>query len=530
MCGSINEMHMKRPSLSLALLLLIPLCASLQPTLAHNQGGQNAPDAVKQDDAALRARVMQILKEVPLIDGHNDVPWQYRRRVNLHVDQIDFRDTTKLDPPMHTDLTRLRAGGLGGQFWSVYVPAPGAPGTRAERGSGGTESGRGTASRGDAATSTRPREGAAPVTTQPATAPVNDSAREVQTVFEQIDFVHRLAAKYPDNLELALTADDVVRIHREGKIASMMGMEGGHSIGNSLAVLRQLHSAGARYMTLTHSRNTRWADSANDEPVNDGLSKFGEEVVREMNRLGMLVDLSHVSPATMHDALNISEAPVIFSHSSAKAITDNPRNVPDDVLLRLKENGGVIMVTFFPAYLTNTLTEHGEREREAVRQLREQYADPAQAEELELAIEKWRVDNPAPWPKLSDVADHIDHVRKVAGIDHIGIGSDFDGMPPGPVGLEDVSKYPDLFVELLKRGYTDEDIKKIAGENVLRAMREVEKAAARLQKERPASDATLEELDTAGEMMTPADGDSASDSLPGERMSDSMDEDDPPGT
>jgi membrane dipeptidase len=326
----------------------------------------------------------------------------------------------------------------------------------------------------------------------------------VQTVFEQIDFVHRLAAKYPQHLEIALTADDVVRIHGEGKIASMMGMEGGHSIGNSLGVLRQLYAAGARYMTLTHSRNTRWADSSNDEPVNDGLSKFGEEVVREMNRLGMLVDLSHVSPATMHDALNVSEAPVIFSHSSALARTNNPRNVPDDVLKRLKENGGVVMVTFFPAYVSDALTEHGTREREAMRQLREQYTDPAQAEELELAIEKWREENPAPWPTLSMVADHIDHVRDVLGIDHIGLGSDYDGMPPGPVGLEDVSTYPNLFVELLKRGYSDEDIKKIAGLNVLRVMREAEKTAARLQKERPPSDATLEELDTAGEMMVPA--------------------------
>lgn len=517
MCSSINEMHMKRPPLFFALLLFIALCAGLQ-AFAQNPGNQNAPDDARQDDAALRARVMQILREVPLIDGHNDVPWQFRRRVNLHVDQIDFHDTTRLDPAMHTDLKRLRAGGLGGQFWSVYVPAPGALATRAVAASP-RDAGGGSAPASTTRPTTRPRQSAAsqrdagrsgtsataPTILPGASASSTDSAREVQTVFEQIDFVHRLAAKYPDDLEIALTADDVVRIHKQGKIASMMGMEGGHSIGNSLGVLRQLHAAGARYMTLTHSRNTRWADSANDEPANDGLSKFGEEVVREMNRMGMLVDLSHVSPATMHDALNISEAPVIFSHSSAKAVTDNPRNVPDDVLVRLKENGGVIMVTFFPAYLTTALTEHGEREREAMRELREQYADLAQAEELELAIEEWRKQNPAPWPKLSDVADHIDHVRKVVGIDHIGIGSDFDGMPPGPVGLEDVSKYPDLFVELLKRGYSDEDIRKIAGENVLRVMREAEKVAARLQKERPASDATLEELDTAGEMLVPAE-------------------------
>lgn len=471
------------------LLLPIALSTALIPQLTVGPTPAVSPfqsPEAAQVEPQLRARVMRILKEVPLIDGHNDVPWQYRRRVNLHVDQIDFHDTTKLDPPMHTDLARLRAGGLGGQFWSVYVPAPGAQAApRQER-------------------TSRPASRSAPATTQTAMAAMTDSSREVQTVFEQIDFVHRLAAKYPDRLEVALTADDVVRIHREGKIASMMGMEGGHSIGNSLAVLRQLYAAGARYMTLTHSRNTRWADSANDEPVNEGLSKFGEEVVREMNRLGMLVDLSHVSPATMHDALAVSEAPVIFSHSSALGRTNNPRNVPDEVLARLKENGGVVMVTFFPAYVSDALTEHGNREREAMRVLREQYADPAQAEQLEQATERWREENPAPWPTLSMVADHIDYVRAVAGIDHIGLGSDFDGMPPGPVGLEDVSKYPDLFVELLRRGYSDEDIGKIAGLNVLRVMRKAEEVAARLQKQRSPSDATLEELDAAGEMLVPA--------------------------
>jgi membrane dipeptidase len=493
---------------TLVTLLCIP---GAQATLGRYQDNRHAPDT-PADDSALRARVMQILKQVPLIDGHNDVPWQYRRRVNLHVDQIDFHDTTKLDPPMHTDLTRLRAGGLGGQFWSVYVPAPGAAATRRQaaaspRGASSDRAARDGAPRTPAASprdAGQTRGGAAATTSSsPAGAPA-DSAREVQTVFEQIDFVHRLAARYPDHLEIALTADDVVRIHKEGKIASMMGMEGGHSIGNSLGTLRQLYAVGARYMTLTHSRNTRWADSANDEPVNGGLSRFGEEVVREMNRLGMLVDLSHVSPATMHDALDVSEAPVIFSHSSALGRTNNPRNVPDDVLKRLKENGGVAMVTFFPAYVSDALTQHSAQEREAMARLREQYADAAQEEELELAIEKWQAQNPAPWPTLSMVADHIDHVREVAGIDHIGIGSDFDGMPPGPVGLEDVSKYPDLFVELLKRGYSDQDIRKIAGENILRVMREAERVAARLQSERPPSDATLEELDTAGEMIVPA--------------------------
>jgi len=430
---------MKTSILLFALLLSLPLCMSPQATLARSEPQQQAP--APQDDQALRQRVMQILEETPLIDGHIDVPWQYRRRVNLHIDQIDFHDTTKLDPPMHTDLARLEQGGLGGAFWSVYVPAPTTPTTPTTRpvaaslrdagGRGGTN-----------APSTLPSE------------PPTDPAHAVLTVFEQIDFVHRLAAKYPDHLEIARTADDVVRIHGEGKIASMMGMEGGHSIGNSLAALRQLYGAGARYMTLTHSRNTRWADSANDEPVNDGLSKFGEEVVREMNRLGMLVDLSHTARETMVDAIRVSAAPVIFSHSSARAVTDHARNVPDDVLKLLPANGGIVMITF----VTGFIGKDGDA-------------------------------------TLAQAADHIEHVRRIAGIDHVGIGSDFDGIQSTPIGLEDVSKYPALTAELLRRGYSEGDVQKVLGQNVLRVMRDVERTAATLQKERPPSTATIESLD-----------------------------------
>jgi membrane dipeptidase len=411
--------------------------------------------ALAQDEATdeeLRARVMRILREVPLIDGHNDTPWQYRGRVRNHVDQIDFRDTTSLDPPMRTDLARLRAGGVGGQFWSVFIPV----GVR------GGEPG------------------------------------DVKTVLEQIDLVRRLAAKYPDDLEVALTADDVVRIHGQGKVASMMGMEGGHSIENSLPALRALYDAGARYMTLTHGKNTLWADSATDEPIHGGLTEFGREVVREMNRLGMLVDLSHVSPETMHDALDVAEAPVIFSHSSARAVCDHLRNVPDDALERLPENGGVVMVCFLVYYVSEEARMWDVAQREEETRLRALYADPDDDPLVREGLEEWKAANPMTNATLSQVADHIDHIRAVAGIDHIGIGSDFDGMPSGPEGLEDVSCYPALFVELLKRGYSENDIAKIAGLNVLRVMRECEQAAARLRAQRPPSDALMEELDRPG--------------------------------
>lgn len=394
------------------------------------------------------AHVMALLEQTPLIDGHNDVPGQYLRRARNHVADIDFHDTRDLG--MHTDLTRLRAGGLGGQFWSVYIPAS----------DNGFEPG------------------------------------DARRVLIQMDLVKRLAARYPDHLEMAYTADDVVRIHRAGRIASMMGMEGGHAIEDSLAVLRQLYDAGARYMTLTHSRNTNWADSATDEPEHGGLTEFGREVVREMNRTGMLVDLSHVSAETMHDALDVAAAPVIFSHSGAFAVAQSPRNVPDDVLARVRENGGVVMVVFLVEYVSEELRQYREAhraERDRLRALHE--GQPDAAEKVAAALREYEAANPPPVATVQRVADHVDHIRRVAGIDHIGIGSDYDGMRGAPEGLEDASKYPNLFVELMARGYSDEDLRKIAGLNVLRVMRECEAIAERLQRERPASDALIDELD-----------------------------------
>ncbi|MCB1035529.1 MAG: dipeptidase, partial [Acidobacteria bacterium] len=364
-------------------------------------------------------QVREILRQVPLVDGHNDVPWQYRQRVSNHLDQIDLAgDTTSLDPPMHTDIPRLRKGGVGGQFWSVFVPAD-LPGPEAAR-----------------------------------------------ATFEQIDLVHRLVRRYPQDLELALTAADVRRIHAQGRVASLIGMEGGHSIANSLGVLRQLYAVGARYMTLTHSENVDWADSSTDAPEVGGLSPFGREVVREMNRLGMLVDLSHVSPAVMHQALDVTQAPVIFSHSSAFALTAHPRNVPDDVLKRLPENGGVVMVTFVPAFVSEPVRQYWAAYQAEEKRFEALY--PGAPDKAKAALEAWREANPSPMATLSDVADHVDHLVKEAGVDHVGIGSDFDGIRFTPEGLGGADAYPDLLAELLRRGYSAEDAGKIAGGNVLR--------------------------------------------------------------
>ena len=350
---------------------------------------------------SLAARAAALHKAVPLIDGHNDYPWALREHnAGRDLDTLDIRMP---QPKLHTDIARLRQGGVGGQFWSVYIPAT---------------------IQGPAA---------------------------IRATLEQIDVVHRMMRKYPDTFELATTAADIERIFKSGRIASLIGMEGGHSIDNSLAALRMFHAIGARYMTLTHSTNVRWADSGTDKPVANGLTVFGEEVVREMNRLGMLVDLSHTSPDTMRDAIRVSAAPVIFSHSDARALNDHGRNVPDDVLALLRANGGIVMVTFVPGFL--------------------------------------RADGKA---TLADVANHMDHIRKVAGPDHVGIGGDFDGITAVPAGLEDVSKYPALTMELLRRGWPDEDVRKALGLNVLRVMRRAEAVAAQLQKQRPPSVATIE--------------------------------------
>ena len=375
----------------------------------------------------------RLLKQVPLIDGHNDVPWQYRKRTSNDFSALDLaHDTAELQPAMHTDIPRLRAGGVGGQFWSVYVPTK------------------------------------------------LSGAEAVQATLEQIDVVHRLCARYPETFELALMADDVERIHRKGRIASLIGMEGGHSINNSLATLRMMYRLGARYLTLTHVKNTDWADAAGDVAKHGGLTPFGEDVVREMNRLGMLVDLSHVTDDTMRDALRVSKAPIIFSHSNARACCDHVRNVPDDVLRLTATNGGVVMVCFLPSYVNEVDRKDAELAKVERDRLMELHGEDVA--KVNAGMAEWRKTHPgSDAATLSDVADHIDHIRKVVGVDHIGVGGDFDGFTGGVKGLEDVSKYPDLLVELLRRGYSKDDIKKIAGLNVLRALRGAERVAKELQ-------------------------------------------------
>jgi len=395
---------------------------------------------------ALNTRIDHILTEAPLIDGHNDLPYQYQERAKDHLAQIDIRqDQSKLTPPLHTDIARLRQGRLGGQFWSVYVPA------------------------------------------------TLKGADAVRATLDQIDVVHRLVALYPDTFELARTADDIVRIHRSGKIASLIGMEGGHSIGNSLAVLREMYALGARYMTITHFENNDWADSATADPAHNGLTPFGKLVIAEMNRLGMLVDCSHIAPKTMHDILDVTAAPVIFSHSSARALVDHPRNVPDDVLRRLEQNDGVVMVTFVPGFSSEKVRAHGAAHDAEQARLKTVYI--GQPDKVKAALAEWDKANPAPRATVQDVADHIDHVVKVAGAAHVGFGADLDGITTTPEGLESVADYPKVFAELIRRGYTDEQLKGLAGLNVLRVMRKAEAVAARLQKERSASDARIDEVD-----------------------------------
>jgi membrane dipeptidase len=363
------------------------------------------PTSVSGQDAHME-RALRVLSTTPLIDGHNDLPWAIREsEVAPHDVEAPAHDL-RAGTPFHTDLARLGEGHVGGQFWSVYIPYEA----------------------------------------------VEEGAAKVQ--LEQIDIAHQIIEKYPEALELALTPSDVEVAFGKGRVASMLGMEGGHAIENSLGALRAYYDMGVRYMTLTHNGTLDWADSCCDEPRHGGLSEFGREVVREMNRMGMLVDVSHTSTETMHDVLDVAEAPVIWSHASARGVRDHPRNVPDDVLRRLPENGGVVMVTFVPGFLTEN--------EEAT---------------------------------IGDVADHVEHIARVAGVDHVGVGSDFDGIDSTPVGLEDVSTFPALFAELSRRGWTEEDLAKLAGENVLRAWRKAEAVARILQRQRPPSTKTIEELD-----------------------------------
>jgi membrane dipeptidase len=389
------------------------------------------PGSDPADTSGLIQRARALHKQTPLIDGHNDYPMALRDKAQRNLELLDI---SQAQPSIMTDIPRLRAGGVGGQFWSVYVSAD------------------------------------------------LMGQQAVTATLEQIDIVHRMMRKYPGTFELALTADDVERIFKSGKIASLIGMEGGHSIDNSLGTLRMFSRLGARYMTLTHAKNTAWADSATDDPKVGGLSPFGEAVVREMNWLGMLVDLSHVSPATMEDAIRVSVAPVIFSHSAARALNDVPRNVPDDILRLLPKNGGVVMVTFVPGFLSPQAAVWNKLQTAEETRLKSEL--PGDAAAVKAQLQAWTTANPAPRAHLAQAADHIDHIRQVAGIDHIGLGSDFDGIENVVEGLEDVSTYPALTAELMKRGYKDDEIRKILGQNVLRVLRQAERVSKRLQSER----------------------------------------------
>jgi membrane dipeptidase len=395
---------------------------------------------ITEEQAAATAAAA--LEAAPVFDGHNDAPGQLRSRHDNQINAFDFTDTMDehdhvggADGAMHTDLVRLKKGKVGAQFWSVYVPHN-----------------------------------------------ANEAAAVQQTI-EQIDVTKRLIARNPDTMRFALTADQVENAMAEGKIASLLGMEGGYSIGSNLGVLRQFYAMGARYMTLTHNFNIPWADAATDSPKHGGLTDFGKDVVREMNRLGMLVDLSHVSEATMMDALDVARAPVIFSHSGARGVTPHPRNVPDSVLARLPENGGVVMVVALPRFVNEELRQWDARRAGELARMRVVHLGNPDA--AAAAMDKWIAANPEPKSTIADVADHIMHIRKIAGVEHIGIGGDYDGMPIGPVGMEDVSGYPALFTELARRGLSQAELEMIASRNALRILRAAEAYAASVAGEPP---------------------------------------------
>jgi membrane dipeptidase len=402
------------------------------------------------------ARVDAVLTKTPVVDGHNDLPWEIRERFGGDLSKVDLgSDTAKLAPPagapaLMTDIPRLRAGHVGAQFLSVWIPV---------------------------------------TTTGPAA---------VQTTVEQIDLVKAIAARWPRDFAMAYSVADIRKAEREGKVASLIGVEGGHQINDSLAVLREYYDLGARYMTLTHATNTAWADSATDAPAHNGLTPFGKAVVREMNRIGMLVDLSHVSEATMRAALEVARAPVIYSHSSARAIVDHPRDVPDDVLRLVAANGGVVMVNFAPGYVSEARRRwDAEFAAEKARLNSPPFGglyigDPERAK---AELEKWKAEHPAPAVGVKDVADHVQHIRDVAGVDHVGIGSDFDGIPEAPSGLDGVDKYPALFAELARREWSDADLSKLAGANLLRVMEGAEAVAARLRATELPAQVTIEALD-----------------------------------
>lgn len=394
-----------------------------------------APSLAADDPALVKARAL--LDAAPLVDGHNDLPWLIREFKDGPGDVLKY--DLRRAAPHETDVARLKAGGLAGQFWSVWIPAA-------------------------------LKEGFA------------------RTQLEQIDLARRLIDAYPEILVFATKASDIDAAKKAGKVASFLGMENGLALENSIAALRMYYDLGARYMTLTHTKNTAWADSATEKPVHNGLTAFGKEVVREMNRLGMLVDISHVSPKTMHDALDVTEAPVIFSHSSARALVDHVRNVPDDVLARMKMNGGLVMVTFIPGFVSKESMEWGK----GLEQMGVINLDLDEARKI--AEEYRKIHGAEPAATLQEVADHIEHVAKVAGYDHVGIGSDFWGGPM-PTGLEDVSRFPHLLAELIRRGWPDDNLKKLVGGNLIRTLTQAENVSARLRAQRPPSIKTIGELD-----------------------------------
>jgi membrane dipeptidase len=401
------------------------------------------PVGAQPIDPKVQARIDRVLKATPLIDGHNDLPEQLRENYGLSVDGLASGADQRSGHPLMTDMARLHAGRVGGQFWSVYIPSE---------------------VTGDAA---------------------------IRATLEQIDTVKRLVKAYPQDLELARTADDIVRIHKAGKVASLIGVEGGHQIGGSLAALRAYYDLGARYMTLTHFKNNEFADSATDDPKWHGLNDFGRTVVHEMNRLGMLVDLSHVSSETMSDAIEASKAPVIFSHSDARALADHPRNVPDDILRRLPANGGIVMVNFYTGHLSAPYRQWSAEHAAEGARLDSLYVGQPDARKAKLA--DWEQAHPAPKAEIGLIADHIEHVVKIAGDDHVGLGGDLDGIgyDEAPPGMNSVSGYPLLFAELIRRGWSDADLAKLAGGNLLRVMRRAEAVAASMKDEPPAT-ATLE--------------------------------------
>ncbi len=424
----------------LGLAMGMPMAATAQVA------AKKPATAVSMKDASLEARlayVRKLLRNTPLVDGHNDLPWAMREAAKDPLDVVAY-DLRRKTAGM-TDIARLRKGMVGGQFWSVYIPGE-----------------------------------------------VRDSGY-ARIQLEQIDIAKRTIARYPDVFVPAFTAADVRKAYAQGKIGSLLGMEGGHAIENSLGALRSYYELGARYMTLTHNVTLDWADAANDVPRNNGLTAFGKEVVREMNRLGMLVDLAHTSPAVMSQALSVSEAPVIWSHAAARGVTDVPRNVPDSILARLPKNGGVVMMTFVPGFVSQTVANYGAQVTAVRDSIAKRYPNDNDAQFK--AVAAWRETHPTPIATISDVADHLDHIKKIAGAAHVGIGGDFDGITETVHGLEDVSTYPTLFAELLKRGWTDAELKGLAGENVLRALKGAESVSALLRKSRPASTKTIQQLD-----------------------------------